>query len=220
MKPSRTTGMTALAFSGALLLAMLASAPARAEFIQFSTVAAPNVTVTPGGATITLTGRSSNSPGDNIDAQSPGTDIVFGKIDVTGVTSSSKLEAININYSFQITIENYLTDTAPLPNGSNVFTVNGTISGSIGSGKKVNISSNTSNITGGNSIILPIAGEVYQLSLGTYVPPGPTEDGSFGAHVELLRIPEPSTMVLFGLGFMALATPAIRRWRGSRPRAV
>jgi len=190
---------------------------AQAEFFTFSTTVNPTVTITPGGATITLTPESVNTPGDNLDATPAGTDIVYGDIAVTGVTRTSQLDLINIPYTFHVTISNYATDLSNVPTGPPVlFDISGTLTGSVGPGKKVNIANSFSQ----TSITQLVGGENYQLSLFSYVAPGIVNSGAFGAHVEVVRVPEPASIALLGLGCLALATPAYRRWRGRQAVAV
>jgi hypothetical protein len=50
------------------------------------------------------------------------------------------------------------------------------------------------------------------------VPPGIANAGAFGAHVEVVRVPEPGSVALLGMGVLALAVPAIGRRRRNRQR--
>lgn len=141
---------------------------AAAEFFTFSMIVAPTNTVTGGGVTITLTPGSVNTPGDNLDGTAPGTDIVFGSISVTGLTLSSVLEPINIPYSFQVSVSNYLSGTDVIPTGPPVvFNISGVLTGSVGGGKKLNIANSFTF----NTITQDVGGELYQFSLFSYVPP-------------------------------------------------
>lgn len=209
--------------SGTPLAALLAVAAvlvcfqpqrAAAEFFTFSTSVSPTSVTTAGGVTITLTPGSVNTPGDNLDATAPGTDIVFGSISVSGLTLNSAVESVNIPYTFQVSVSNYLAGLDNVPTGPPVvFNVSGTLLGTVGGGKKVNI---------GNTFTLPaitqtVGGELYHFSSFSYVPPGIFNPGAFGAHVQV-RVPEPGTFALLAVGALFVATPAVRRWRRSSQR--
>jgi len=206
---------------------------ASAEFFQFgttvsiltpvmppgSTIVGVNPSVSPGihtpdNVTITLIGQASNSPGDNLDATGFGSDIVFGSISVAGVTNvpiPSTLETISIPYVFHISVNDFTTATGAFADDSATFDISGIVSGTVGPGKRVNLSTNT--YSPGNVLTKVIGGEHYTLSLNTYVPPGPTNPGFFGAHVTARIVPEPGTITLLGFGALALAIPAYRRWQ-------
>lgn len=204
----------AAALSVLALLMLVRAEQATAEFFTFSTIVAPVNTVTGGGVTITLTPGSVNTPGDNLDATAPGTDIVFGSISVTGLTLSSILEPINIPYNFQVSVSNYLGGTDVIPTGPPVvFNISGVLTGSVGGGKKLNIANSFTF----NTITQDVGGELYHFSSFSYVPPGVFNAGAFGAHVEV-GVPEPGTFALLGLGALCLATPALRRMRRTSQR--
>lgn len=211
----RASGLRIVSALAVLTVTMLAGVhQASAEFFTFSTVVAPINTVTGGGVTITLTPGSVNTPGDNLDGTAPGTDIVFGSISVTGLTLSSILEPVNIPYSFQVSVSNYLAGTDVVPTGPPVvFNISGLLTGSVGGGKKLNIANSFTFAT----ITQDVGGELYHFNNFSYVPPGVFNPGAFGAHVEV-GVPEPGTFVLLGLGALCLATPAWRRLRRTSQR--
>ncbi len=192
---------------------------ASAEFFTFSTtLLTPASPVSlGGGVTVSLDPQSIDTPGDNIDASFPGTGIVFGSISVAGLTSANPASSIPITipYTFRVSISNYLTDSDLVATGTTDFDVSGTLGGTVGAGKKVNIT----NVPTLPSILHTISGEDYLMDLFSYVPPGArsTNPGAFGAHV-LVRVPEPSTLALLSFAALALATPAYRRWRRKTPR--
>jgi hypothetical protein len=206
-----------LAISAALVFGLAASASqARAEFFTFTTTVNPTSVTTPGNVKVTLTPQSVDTPGDNLDATFPGTDLVFGSISVSGLTLASGLEPISIPYTFHVAISNYLQGTDVAPTGPAVtFDVSGTLTGTVGAGKKVNIA----NAFSQPLIFQFVGGEPYQLSAFSYVPPGIANSGAFGAHVEVVRVPEPGSLVLLGLGVLMLATPAFLRRRRISPRS-
>lgn len=195
-----------------------------AEFFQFSTITtigavvpAPMpivlngtnfVTVTTISATptpIQFTGLASFGT-ENLVATGGGTDIVFGLIDVL-VVNATLLQAITIPFTYSVTITDYPTDVVGVPNGVGVFTITGQISGTMGAGRKVNLS---------NIVVNPVApiligGDLYSMTFNTVVPPGPFFPGAIGAHVEV--VPEPATCVMLGMGAIGLALPVLRRRR-------
>jgi len=212
----RRSAVRLLTMSVVAALAVAAGAhQAAAEFFTFSTTVLPTSVTTPGNVTVTLTPLSVNTPGDNLDATAPGTDMVFGSISVTGLTLTSVLEPINIPYTFQVSMSNYLAGNDAVPTGPpTIFNVSGVLTGTVGAGKKVNIA---------NSYTFPtltdtVGGELYHFSSLSYVPPGIFNSGAFGAHVEV-GVPEPGTFALLALGSVALATPALRRVRRISQRA-
>lgn len=199
-----------------------------AEFFQFSTtttigaVAPVPISIVNNGSDfvtiltaantpITFTGLSSVGP-ENLVSENGGTDLVFGRIEVF-VVNLTAFQNITIPFTFDVTITDYPTDTIGIPDGVGTFSVSGVISGTIGAGRKVNMS---------NIVLNPVApiligGELYAMTFngGTpLVPPGPSFGGVIGAHVQV--VPEPATCVLLGLGVVAVAIPAVRRRRGRR----
>ena len=193
-----------------------------AEFFQYSTtttigaVAPAPMSITNNGTDlvtvmtaastpIQFTGLASNGP-ENLVAFDGGTDIVFGLVDVL-VINATPFQNISIPFTYNVTITDYPTDTVGVPNGSDTFVITGMISGTLGAGRKVNMS---------NIVVNPVApiligGDLYSMTFNTIVPPGPFFAGAIGAHVEI--VPEPATCAMLGMGAIAVAIPAARRWR-------
>jgi hypothetical protein len=150
---------------------------------------------------------------DNLDASLPGTDIVYAIMDVN-VVNASPLQALAFDFEFQLEIEGFDLPTGGTSQGTAIFDITGTLTGSLGAGRKVNL----------NSIMVnPIPSQViggYTYSLlfqpQHFTPPGPIFPGAFGIHVTAVLVPEPSTLTLFGLGTLVLATPVLRRLGKSR----
>lgn len=219
-QPAGTGRLTAkrwLAVAAVLVFGLAASASqARAEFFTFTTTVNPTSVTTSGGVKVTLTPQSVDTPGDNLDATAPGTDLVFGAISVSGLTLASGQEIITIPYVFHVAITNYAQGNDSSATGPPVvFDVSGTLSGTVGAGKKVNIA----NTFDQPSLFNFVGGEPYLLSAFSYVPPGIANSGAFGAHVEVVRVPEPGSIILLGLGVLLLATPAFLRRRRISPRS-
>jgi hypothetical protein len=197
-----------------------------AEFFQFSTTTtigavapvpmsiAGNGTnfvtiLTAGNTPVIFEGLATVGP-ENLVGTDGGTDIVFGRIDVQ-VLNATPFQNVTIPFTFDVTITDYPMDTIGIPNGNGVFSVTGVISGTIGAGRKVLMN---------NIVLNPVApiligGDLYQMTLNTIVPPGPSFAGVIGAQVQII-VPEPATCVLLGLGVFAVAIPAVRRRRGRR----
>lgn len=198
--------------------------PSSADFFQFGTtinlgavVPAPNAIVGNGTDSVTLTtaaltniqftGLESSGP-ENLVATDGGTDVVFGLID-TLVVNATPLQNLTIPFTFDVTITDYPTDIMINPTGSAVFQVTGTMSGTIGAGRKVNLS---------NIVVNPVAtqfigGNEYSLVFNTVVPPGPFFPGAIGAHVEI--VPEPATWAMLGMGALAIGCVIRRRQRNA-----
>lgn len=198
--------------------------PASAEFFQYSTTVDIGAVV-PGGSTIMnngtdfvtimtpastplqFTGLDTTGQSENLDASGIGTDIVFGLIDAL-VVNATPGQTVSIEFTFHVDLDNYAGDTtASTLLGSGTFDIHGTVSGTIGAGRKVNMS--TFNID--PIPVMNIGGDPYMLTINTLVPPGPFFSGAIGAHVSV--VPEPATATLLGLGIIVMATPAWRRWR-------
>jgi hypothetical protein len=205
---------------GAVLLAVAAGAPrASAEFFQYSTTVnftSPSYPNTPNPVTISITPLTSDVNQENFDARDPGTDIVLGNITVNNLNHNfTGTGEISIPYTFTLTISDFPNFGPPGNVGSPnnlIFTIAGTLTGSIGAGNKVNIFT-TPTITSTNP--QTVGTETYTLALNPFVPPGPSFAGTFGLHVlaQPANIPEPTTISLLGLGCLALAIPAWRRRR-------
>lgn len=214
----RPAWMRALCLS-AVVLAVAAGAPrASAEFFQYSTTVnftSPSYPNTPNPVTISITPLTTNVNDENFDATGIGTDIVIGNIAINNLNHNfTGSGAISIPYTFTVTISDYPNfgpPGGPSPNNL-IFTIAGTLTGSIGAGNKVNVFT-TPTITSTNP--QTVGTETYTLSLNPFVPPGPSFSGAFGLHVlaQPANIPEPTTISLLGLGSLALAIPAWRRRR-------
>ena len=145
---------------------------------------------------------------ENLVAIGGGTDVVFGLID-TLVVNATPFENITIPFAFDLTVTDYPTDVVGVPNGSGVFQVTGTMSGTIGAGRKVNLN---------NIVVNPVANQViggseYSVVFNTIVPPGPFFPGAIGAHVEI--VPEPATWAMLGMGAIAMGYAIRRRKRNA-----
>lgn len=201
---------------------------AQAEFFQFSTTltinagtmlpATANLGMTNGTSLVTMTteiGQSMvqfvmdpSAPPENIDASGEGTDIVFTFISAS-VLRTANLTTVKIPFDFALKIDNYTTDLGGVSNGSGTFHITGEINGSVGAGKKVNLT--TISYTSPAEQFAIIGGEQYKLSMAFYTPPGPFNAGALGVHVT--AVPEPGTLGLLGIAAVGLVAPAVRRRR-------
>jgi hypothetical protein len=170
----------------------------------------------PNAPDIIVTSVNSGPPGDNYDANLPdGTDIIISYISVP-VSSLTTGQTVSIPYTFSLTIDDYLTPTGVTLNGSHTFSIDGLLTGTVGAGKKVNLSTNVYSGTNVLSAIFGTAPMLYTLSYNAYTAPGPGNDGAFGFHVTAVPVPEPAAWAIMALGTLGLATPAFRRWRRKR----
>jgi hypothetical protein len=209
----------------AILLAVLGHArQARAEFITYSTTLIPPAALSVpigSGVTIIFSPTGAGDPTDAIDATIPdGTNIVFGNIKVTGLTRTTPLLPVSIPYTFHVSVTNFTDDISGISTGPAVdFDISGTLGGTVGAvggGKKANITNTYSQA----SIFEMVGGQPYTMSLFSFVAPDSINTGAFGAHiVNQAPTPEPATATLLGLGALALAVPAYRRWR-RKPRTT
>jgi hypothetical protein len=200
-------------FSSAALVALLAVAPARAGLVAWSYNGARTpVSIpadSPGTGGVFLTDEPMKSAVGS-------SDIVLTNIHVLSSASADAPDMLMTGgqYTLQLTI----TDTASGKTG--ILTWNGKLSGSF--------SASSANLT--NAILSPVVqmltlgSNVYTVTVGPYSPPGPptaSNVGSIAAHVDISgstvqgNSPEPSTMVLSGLGLSLLGGMAWRRRRSA-----
>jgi len=182
---------------------------ARAEFYSYTATVAPG-SVTNGTVTVTFTNIDDFSPGNNSDAAFPGTDIVFGQVTVAPVTNATVLTPFNIPYTFHLAMQDYSSGLSVVPNNAIPvdFIISGTLSGTVGPGKKLNFT----NVFDQVSVTNAVGPEIYKLDQFNFLLPGVVSPGFIGGHLSTV-VPEPGTVTLMGLGCLALATPVVRRWR-------
>jgi hypothetical protein len=191
-----------------------------ADFFQFGTTVTlgavnpvPTSIVGNGSSSVTLTtaantliqfnGLGSAGP-ENLVAIGGGTDVVFGLVDAL-VVNATPFQALTIPFSFDLSITDYNADVIGVPTGTGIFQVTGTLSGTIGAGRKVNLN----NISVNPVPTQLIGGKEYSVVFNTVVPPGPFFPGAIGAHVEI--VPEPATWAMLGMGALAIGYVARRR---------
>lgn len=135
--------------------------------------------------------------------------------------SPDKISGANGNYSLALV----LSTAAGGPVATTTLTFNGTLSGKFSAD-----SSNVANVFGPNSSqTVQLGGYNFTVELIAYTPPGPPAQanaGSIAAHVTISAItptqttPEPSTMLLSGLGLSLLGGAAWRKRRNARAEAM
>jgi hypothetical protein len=111
-----------------------------------------------------------------------------------------------------------LTLTEATSNKSGTLTSTGFFDGTLSAS-----SSNLSNtFTGATTQTLVLGDNTYEVTIGPFAPPGPPTSGLFGAISAHVRVenhaPEPSSLVLGGLGLSFLGLASWRKWR-RRPSA-
>ena len=145
-------------------------------------------------------------------------DTVATNLKASSLAPASAPDTLNTKGNYGLTLT--LTDKASGQSGAVTFT--GKLSGTF-SKDSANI---TNQFTGALSQILVLGVNTYTVTIGPYAPPGPPSASNFGsiaAHVDVLAgvggagsSPEPSALVLAGLG---LAAAGASRWRKRRPAA-
>jgi hypothetical protein len=202
---------TPAALCAALALLLTAGTGARAEFINWSYNWSRSPAVihadAPGTGTITLTDESLKSVvGDSF--------IVATNLRTSSTASRNNPDRFTAK---PYTLNLYILDETSGTSGTLTFT--GAISGTISKD-----SSNLHSTFGGKTTqTLVLGNNVYTVSIGPFVQPGPPDAsnaGSIGAsaHVTVSAIietvPEPGTLVLSCLGVVPLAWS---RWRRRHP---
>jgi hypothetical protein len=221
--------MTALAVPLLLGLAMSAST-AHGEFFEYTTtVSIDQPSALPGGSTVsgngtatavltlnngdtagvdtvTLAGTSS-SGAFHENALPPGDDIVPVNISVA-VNPFTPLTNVAFTFTYTLSITDYSVPAGGVPTGSASIQLTGHITGTVGSGVKVGLSTLTGYATIPANGVMNIGTEQYTVTPGSYTPPGSSRAGALGAHVQ---VPEPASAILLGVGGLGMVALARRR---------
>jgi hypothetical protein len=207
--------ITLVALSVACLA--LASTNARADLVSWSYNWTPSVPVVladnfGGGGKITL----SNEPSGSVTGDS---DIVATNLKSVSTANPNTPDTFtNKTYSLFLT----LTDSASHQSATLTFT--GKFNGSISSA-----SANVTNTAlGATTQSTVLGGNSYTVTINSYVPPPPpgaSNTGSIGATAlvtvgEVTKTPEPSTMVMAGLGLSFIGLVGWRKRRQGQDLAV
>jgi len=204
---------------------LLPAAGANAAFIYSTTVSVANSPVLPSppgvvsnsfaignGNTLTFIGSSipSSAPADP--TVPGGADINFGTIRFDPASDNSDNTDFNVNYNFQVTITDLVTNTSQIVNFTGNLT--GTASGNENnSGASINSSLTSSGVSptmldfgNGNVYILTDKGGVGPGSSGVGI-----TDGKLQGNVSMQAVPEPSSVALLTIGGLAFGLTARRR---------
>jgi hypothetical protein len=202
---------------GAAAVLLLGPAGARADFANWSYNWNPTP---PSGDYMATTGvgkfNLSNEPAGSATGNS---DIVASNVKVYS-TENPKKPAVFTNVAYSLTL--FLLDEGSGKSGTLTFT--GALSGTVSmkSSKLTNV------FTGLVKQSILLGSHVYTVTMNAYSPPGPptaSKLGSIGASVTVEGrdggppsngTPEPSTMVLAGLGLSFLGAASWRKRRGRR----
>jgi len=167
----------------------------------FTQIAPTSTFATPNGNSVTLLGLGSNPAVPHLNAQGTGTNIVFGGIDPNVPTLASVNEPIAFNYMFNITVSDFPASNTPgTSTTTGVFSISGRISGDLGNNQ---VDLNNQYFSSPPITQTLANGTTYSITDLFYIPPGFDNRGGFGAHV-VSAVPEPSSMVLMGLGGVGL----------------
>jgi PEP-CTERM motif len=198
----------------ALGLLLVLGTIARAEPIwSYSWSSSPGVVTSDDGSLgkVTLT-PASGGPFTGSVNSGPG--ILAATLDATGPASGA---AVFTNQGYGLTM--HLTDNASHTSADLNFS--GAFSGTLGSTFAL-----TNSFKSPLTESVTLGGNLYNVTVGLYVPPQPGKAGSLGANVSVTgsgqpppvvhSVPEPTSLVLAGLGLSALG---LRCWRRLRARA-
>jgi hypothetical protein len=209
--------------------AVFSATSAHADFINwtYSWTHTPTVIAADTGGTggVTLTNHQGGTGSGNSDVVA--TDITT----FSSATVNAPDHFTNRNYSLILD----LTDTASHQSG--MLTFNGALNGTL----SVTSANIKNTFLGPLTQHLNLGGNLYTITIGPYAAPGipdATQTGSISAHVSVLPessvggasgggspppshgAPEPSTLLLAGLGLSALAFVGWRRWARGRIVAI
>jgi hypothetical protein len=187
--------------------------------VELQTTAGPNT------VPISIIGNSSNSAATgHVDATAPnGTDVTFGYLAVKADANSSFSGPVSLDFAYTLDITDYDSPLGGSPVGSPVAVeLTGTLSGTIGQGRAVNLS-NLSNykVNGASSALVTIGSANYMITPtlfqapGPYSPPSgplglPSGLGSLGAHI-VATVPEPGSVALMAVGGGLLMAGLMRK---------
>jgi PEP-CTERM motif len=206
-----------LLFTSAVVLAFSLGGSARADLINWTYSWQRNpVSVAADG---NGTGGVSFTNQANTVAAAGNSDIVATNLNVFSTASPSNPDQLISNGAYSLTLT--LTDSASGQAGTLTFTgkLTGTFSAS---------NSDLTNVfTSASTQTLDLGGNTYKVTIGPFSPPGPplasSTPGSIAAHVEVTSdsgggvgvqdVPEPSTMLLAGLGGLSFLGAAWRKRR-------
>jgi hypothetical protein len=206
--------LTPAACAGALLaVASVFAAPARADLVGWSyswSPASPSVAATTGSGSLSLSSEGTLAALGNSDV------VATNVKSVSSALASSPDTFANAGYTLSMT----LTDTASSQSTTLDFT--GLLNGTVSSGS----AHVTNAFTGLTTQTVTLGGNQYTVTLNSYLPPGPPSAnnvGAFGASVTVVPgddsvgepngVPEPSSLLLAGLGCSSLLALRFRRRR-------
>jgi hypothetical protein len=195
--------LRSLLYPAAVAILLSASAAARADLVHWSYSWAHTGSITAGSSSISFT--------DEALAHAVGSsDIISENLKVVSGADPTTPNHLSGGYWLALTI----TDDVTHATGTVVFT--GTLDGLVSSSS----ASVTNTFTGLTTVPTPpISGITYQVTIGPYTPPGPPSSSNFGgiaAHVDvrgehITSTPEPSTMMMAGLGLSLLGLLSWKR---------
>jgi hypothetical protein len=205
-------------FSSAVAGLLLAGAPARADFVQWTYNWQPGSLAASADSPGTGGVSFSNQPAA---AATGNSDIVATNLRVFSTATPSNPDKLMTGGAYTLSLT--LTDLASGASGTLTWT--GKLTGTFSA-----TNSNLTNFfTSPITQTLVLGQNLYTVSIGQYSPPGPPtagNSGSIGAHVNVTSnggggiqstSPEPSTLVLAGL---ALSVGGGAAWRKRRARLV
>jgi hypothetical protein len=166
--------------------------------ITHTPLSPPTVTSTSGETTVTLLGSTGGG--------TTPTQIVFGNSSITSTAPVTAPDSFSLDYAYEVAI----TDTTSGLTGS-VF-LQGTLSGKAASTASLVFNTYTAPLSG----TVTLGNQVYTVTDFAFTPPSVAGalPGSFSAFVTSTTVPEPTSVVLLGLGGVG-ALGLLRRRKAS-----
>lgn len=217
---------------GALALALLIGVrPVRADYFTYSTSIDVDAASLEGLSSVSNNGSNAvvvNGNGfsvnlngtqivDRVSGLGSGSNIVFATISVDTTESTPLVDPVGMNITFTLNLTDYNGMVGPATGTGSVQVVTN-LTGSVGAGRTVRLNNLRTYATVPADGNFQVGSTTYNADLflpglggANFTAPGADTIGTFGAQIRVAAVPEPSTVVLAGLGVAGLVGVRFRR---------